>query len=68
MHYYTYRGLERLLARHGLGGLTESGELKLKRRLSGWKGLLQRTGLAVLAYKTYRGLYKSTYVCMAVKR
>ena len=68
MHYYTYRGLERLLARHGLDGLVESGELKLKRRLTGWKGLLQRGGLANLAYKTYRGLYKSTYVCMAVKR
>lgn len=68
MHYYTYRGLERLLARHGLGGLMESGELKLSKRLAGWKGLLQRTGLAGLAYKSYRALYKSTYVCMAVKR
>src|ERR1051325_6991843 len=53
MHYYTYRGLERLLARHGLDGLVESGELKLSKRLAGWKGLLQRTGLAGLAYKTY---------------
>jgi SAM-dependent methyltransferase len=68
MHYYTYRGLESLLARHGLAGLVESGELKLKRRMGGWKGLLQRAGLAGLAYKTYRGLYKSTYVCAAVKR
>lgn len=68
MHYYTYGGLERLLARHGLSGLVESGELKLERSLKGWKGLLQRAGLAGLAYKTYRGLYKSTYVCMAVKR
>ncbi|HYY99450.1 MAG TPA: class I SAM-dependent methyltransferase [Pyrinomonadaceae bacterium] len=68
MHYYTYRGLERLLARHGLAGLAESGELKLKGRLRGWKGLLQRAGLAGLAYRAYRGLYKSTYVCMAVKR
>jgi len=68
MHYYTYRGLERLLARHGLAGLAESGELKLKGRLRGWKGLVQRAGLAGLAYKAYRGLYKSTYVCMAVKR
>ena len=38
MHYYTYRGLGRLLARHGLGGLIESGELKLRKRLGGWKG------------------------------
>jgi len=68
MHYYTYRGLGRLLARHGLSGLVESGELKLSKRLGGWKGLLQRAGLAGLAYRTYRGLYKSTYVCMAVKR
>jgi SAM-dependent methyltransferase len=68
MHYYTYRGLERLLARHGLAGLAESGELKLKGQLRGWKGLLQRAGLAGLAYKAYRGLYKSTYVCMTVKR
>ena len=68
MHYYTSRGLERLLARHGLGGLVESGELKLEKRLTGWKGLMQRAGLAGLAYRTYRGLYKSTYVCMAVKR
>lgn len=68
MHYYTYRGLERLLACHGLDGLIEAGELKLKKRLGGWKGLLQRTGLAGLTYRTYRGLYKSTYVCMAVKR
>jgi 2-polyprenyl-3-methyl-5-hydroxy-6-metoxy-1,4-benzoquinol methylase len=67
MHYYTFRGLERLLARHGLAGLLESGELKLKKRLTGWKGLLQRVGLAGHAYKIYRGLYKSTYVCMAVK-
>lgn len=68
MHYYTYRGLEDLLARHGLGGLVESGELKLKKRRGGWKGLLQRAGLARLAYKSYRSLYKSTYVCAAVKR
>jgi 2-polyprenyl-3-methyl-5-hydroxy-6-metoxy-1,4-benzoquinol methylase len=68
MHYYTYRGLERLLARHGLAGLAESGELKLTGRLRGWKGLMQRAGLAGLAYRAYRGLYKSTYVCMAVKR
>lgn len=68
MHYYTYRGLERLLARHGLTGLVESGELKLKRRMGGLKGLLQRAGLANVAYRTYRGLYKSTYVCAAVKR
>jgi SAM-dependent methyltransferase len=68
MHYYTYRGLESLLARHGLAGLVESGELKLKKRMGGWKGLLQRAGLAGLAYKTYRGIYKSTYVCAAVKR
>jgi 2-polyprenyl-3-methyl-5-hydroxy-6-metoxy-1,4-benzoquinol methylase len=68
MHYYTYRGLETLLARHGLTGLAESGELKLKRRAGGLKGLLRRAGLLGLAYKTYRSLYKSTYVCMAVKR
>lgn len=68
MHYYTYGGLRRLLARHGLTGVVESGELKLKRRLGGWKGLLQRCGLAGVAYKTYRTLYQSTYVCMAVKR
>jgi 2-polyprenyl-3-methyl-5-hydroxy-6-metoxy-1,4-benzoquinol methylase len=68
MHYYTYRGLESLLARHGLRGLVESGELKVRKRMGGWKGLLQRAGLAGLAYKTYRGLYKSTYVCAAVKR
>jgi 2-polyprenyl-3-methyl-5-hydroxy-6-metoxy-1,4-benzoquinol methylase len=68
MHYYTYAGLRRLLARHGLACVVESGELKLKRRLGGWKGLLQRCGLAGVAYKTYRTLYQSTYVCMAVKR
>jgi 2-polyprenyl-3-methyl-5-hydroxy-6-metoxy-1,4-benzoquinol methylase len=68
MHYYTYRGLESLLARHSLAGLVESGELKLRKRMGGWKGLLQRAGLAGLAYRTYRGLYKSTYVCAAVKR
>jgi 2-polyprenyl-3-methyl-5-hydroxy-6-metoxy-1,4-benzoquinol methylase len=68
MHYYTYRGLETLLARHGLTGLAESGALKLEKRLGGWKSLLQRGGLAGFAYKTYRSLYKSTYVCMAVKR
>jgi 2-polyprenyl-3-methyl-5-hydroxy-6-metoxy-1,4-benzoquinol methylase len=68
MHYYTYRGLETLLARHGLTGLAESGELKLKRRTGGLKGLLRRAGLLGVAYRTYRSLYKSTYVCMAVKR
>ena len=67
MHYYTYRGLERLLARHGLKSFVESGELKLRKRLGGWKGLLQRCGLAGLAHRTYRRLYQSTYVCMAVK-
>jgi 2-polyprenyl-3-methyl-5-hydroxy-6-metoxy-1,4-benzoquinol methylase len=68
MHYYTYSGLETLLARHGLTGLAESGELKLKRRTGGLKGLLRRVGLLGVTYKTYRSLYKSTYVCMAVKR
>jgi 2-polyprenyl-3-methyl-5-hydroxy-6-metoxy-1,4-benzoquinol methylase len=68
MHYYTYRGLETLLARHGLTGLAESGELKLKKREGGLIGLLRRAGLLGVAYRTYRSLYKSTYVCMAVKR
>jgi 2-polyprenyl-3-methyl-5-hydroxy-6-metoxy-1,4-benzoquinol methylase len=68
MHYYTYRGLGRLLARHGLDSLIESGELKLKKRMAGWKGLVQRAGLAGPAYRAYRAAYKSTYVCMAVKR
>jgi 2-polyprenyl-3-methyl-5-hydroxy-6-metoxy-1,4-benzoquinol methylase len=68
MHYYTYRGLETLLARHGLTGLAESGELKLKRRTGGLKGLLRRARLLGFAYRAYRSLYKSTYVCMAVKR
>lgn len=67
MHYYTYRGLERLLARHGLASFVESGELKLRRRLGGWKGLVQRAGLAGVAYRTYRAAYKSTYVGAAVK-
>lgn len=68
MHYYTYRGLGTLLARHGLTGLAESGELKLKRRTGGLKGLLRRARLLGFAYRAYRSLYKSTYVCMAVKR
>jgi 2-polyprenyl-3-methyl-5-hydroxy-6-metoxy-1,4-benzoquinol methylase len=68
MHYYTRRGLESLLARHGLTGFVETGELKLRKRLGGWKGLLQRAGLAGLAYKAYRAAYKSTYVGAAFKR
>jgi 2-polyprenyl-3-methyl-5-hydroxy-6-metoxy-1,4-benzoquinol methylase len=68
MHYYRYGQLARLLARHGLASLAESGELKLKRQLTGWKGLLQRSRLLGLAYKTYRSCYKSTYVILAVKK
>ena len=67
MHYYTYGGLARLLARHGLTGVVEAGELKLQRRRRGWKGLLQRSGMMGFAHKTYRHLYQSTYVVMAVK-
>jgi 2-polyprenyl-3-methyl-5-hydroxy-6-metoxy-1,4-benzoquinol methylase len=67
MHYYRYGQLKSLFARHGLSGPADSGELKLRKRLQGWKGVLQRTGLLPLFYKTYRSLYKSTYVVMAVK-
>lgn len=68
MHYYRYGQLEKLFARHGLSGLIESGELKLKKPLSGWKGLLQRSRLLGLVYKTYRSFYKSTYIIVAVKK
>src|SRR5579885_1128206 len=68
MHYYTFDGLRRLLARHGLTFVAESGELKLRKPLRGWKGLLQRFGLAGFAHKSYRAFYQSTYVCVAVKR
>jgi 2-polyprenyl-3-methyl-5-hydroxy-6-metoxy-1,4-benzoquinol methylase len=67
MHYYRYGQLDKLFARHGLAVAAESGELKLKRRLAGWKGLLQRGGLLGLAYRTYRACYKSTYLILAVK-
>ncbi|HKQ54154.1 MAG TPA: class I SAM-dependent methyltransferase [Pyrinomonadaceae bacterium] len=67
MHYYRYGQLAKLFARHGLVSLAESGELKLQKRLAGWKGLLQRTRLLGLAYKTYRACYKSTYLVLAVK-
>lgn len=67
MHYYRYGQLGKLFARHGLVSLAESGELKLKKQLAGWKGLLQRGGLLGLAYRTYRACYKSTYLILAVK-
>lgn len=67
MHYYRYGQLAKLCARHGLVSLAESGELKLKKRLAGWKGLLQRARLLGLAYKTYRACYQSTYLVLAVK-
>jgi 2-polyprenyl-3-methyl-5-hydroxy-6-metoxy-1,4-benzoquinol methylase len=67
MHYYRYGQLAKLLARHGLSSLIESGELKLKRPLAGWKGLLQRSRLLGLVYKTYRSCYKSTYIVAAKK-
>lgn len=67
MHYYRYGQLKRLFARHGLSEPSDAGELKLRKRQKGWKGLLQRTHLLPLFYKTYRSLYKSTYVVMAVK-
>jgi 2-polyprenyl-3-methyl-5-hydroxy-6-metoxy-1,4-benzoquinol methylase len=67
MHYYRYKQLMKLCARHGLENVLESGELKLRKRLSGWKGLLQRTGLLEVCYRAYRSVYKSTYVVMAVK-
>jgi 2-polyprenyl-3-methyl-5-hydroxy-6-metoxy-1,4-benzoquinol methylase len=67
MHYYRFGQLKKLFARHGLSGFLDAGEIKLKRRLAGWKGLLQRTGLLKVGYPAYRSLYKSTYVVMAVK-
>lgn len=68
MHYYRYGQLKELLSRHGLTNLAEAGELKLKKRQQGFKGLLQKGGLLGLAYKTYRSCLKSTYVVLAVKR
>jgi 2-polyprenyl-3-methyl-5-hydroxy-6-metoxy-1,4-benzoquinol methylase len=67
MHYYRYGQLAKLFARHGLAVAAESGELKLKKRLAGWRGLLQRTRLLGPAYKTYRACYQSTYLVLAVK-
>jgi 2-polyprenyl-3-methyl-5-hydroxy-6-metoxy-1,4-benzoquinol methylase len=67
MHYYRYGQLAKLFARHSLVSLAESGELKLKKRLAGWRGLLQRTRLLGPAYKTYRACYQSTYLVLAVK-
>jgi 2-polyprenyl-3-methyl-5-hydroxy-6-metoxy-1,4-benzoquinol methylase len=67
MHYYRFGHLKKLFARHGLSKFLDSGEIKLKRRLSGWKGLLQRSGLLKIGYPAYRSLCQSTYVVMAVK-
>jgi ubiquinone/menaquinone biosynthesis C-methylase UbiE len=67
MHYYRYGQLRKLFAREGLSQLVDSGEMKLKKQLTGWKGALQRTGLANVCYATYRSFFKSTYVVMAVK-
>jgi 2-polyprenyl-3-methyl-5-hydroxy-6-metoxy-1,4-benzoquinol methylase len=67
MHYYRYRQLKGLFARHGFSDLLDSGEIRLRKHLSGWKGLLQRSGLLPVLYKMYRSFYKSTYVVMAVK-
>jgi len=67
MHYYRYGQLAKLFARHDLASLAEAGELKLKKQLKGWKGLLRRSRLLGLAYRTYRSCYKSTFVIFAVK-
>ena len=67
MHYYRYAELQKLFAREGFAELLDSGEMKLKKRLSGWKGVLQQIGLLSLCYGTYRTLIKSTYLVMAVK-
>ncbi|HEY0377652.1 MAG TPA: class I SAM-dependent methyltransferase [Pyrinomonadaceae bacterium] len=67
MHYYRYGQLTKLFARHGLAHVAESGELKLKKRLAGWRRLLQRGRLLGPAYKTYRACCKSTYLVLAVK-
>jgi 2-polyprenyl-3-methyl-5-hydroxy-6-metoxy-1,4-benzoquinol methylase len=67
MHYYRFGELRKLFARHGLSNFLDSGEIKQKRRLSGWKGLLQRSGFLKIGYPAYRSLYQSTYVVMALK-
>jgi 2-polyprenyl-3-methyl-5-hydroxy-6-metoxy-1,4-benzoquinol methylase len=67
MHYYRYGELKKLFAREGFTQLLDSGEVKLKGRLSGWQGALQQLGLLHFCYATYRSLIKSTYVVMAVK-
>jgi hypothetical protein len=67
MHYYRYPELQKLFAREGFAELLDSGEMKLKKHLSGWRGVLQQIGLLNLCYGTYRTLIKSTYLVMAVK-
>lgn len=67
MHYYPYNQLTKLGARHSLSGLQELGELKLHQKQSGWKNLLQRTGVLLPAYKVYRSYYKGTYQLMFIK-
>ncbi len=67
MHYYRYSQLQRLFAREGFANLLDAGEMKLKQHRSGWKGLLQKSGLLPVCYATYRSLIKSTYLVLAVK-
>jgi 2-polyprenyl-3-methyl-5-hydroxy-6-metoxy-1,4-benzoquinol methylase len=67
MHYYRYSELKKLFAREGFRQVVDAGEIKLKQRLTGLKGTLQRAGVLGLGYKTYRSFVKSTYLVMAVK-
>jgi 2-polyprenyl-3-methyl-5-hydroxy-6-metoxy-1,4-benzoquinol methylase len=67
MHYYPYNQLAKLGARHKLGSMAELGELNLKKRQSGWKGIMQKARLLLPLYKIYRSYYKGTYQLMFVK-
>ncbi len=61
MHYYTYGGIRRLLARYGLEA-RDLREARLEaRRLGGLPGLLQRLGLARPAYRLHRALWAGAF-------
>ncbi len=68
MHYYQYGKFKQLFARHGLSEPCDISESKLGNPLSGWKGMLQRSGLLNVSYRMYRSCYKSTFVVTATKK
>jgi 2-polyprenyl-3-methyl-5-hydroxy-6-metoxy-1,4-benzoquinol methylase len=73
MHYFTLAAFKKLAARYDLriGDINEDRMRRGERRARGIKGrardLLRRVGVALPAYRLYRGLFQGTFELLAVK-